>query len=156
MLHFWLKQILLCKAEVASPFVSSTHSDTGFKKKKGKEKKNCSHILLLNRLHLLYWQTLKYSYSSELQRFLICITLIIFQRREPDVTDYTPVLRWCKCYILLPLPLVPCCDPVGFPWQLQAPSRKSDWRIDLFFWISQIYAKNNGGLCPYWGYNTSN
>lgn len=40
MLHFWLKQILLCKAEVASPFVSSTHSDTGFKKKKkkGKEK----------------------------------------------------------------------------------------------------------------------
>lgn len=118
MLHFWLKQILLCKAEVASPFVSSTHSDTGFKKKK-KEKKNCSHILLLNRLHLLYWQTLKYSYSSELQRVLICITLIIFQRREPDVTDYTPVLRWCKCYIFLPLPLVPCCDPVGSPWQLQ-------------------------------------
>lgn len=151
MLHFWLKQILLCKAEVASPFVSSTHSDTGFKKKKGKEKlfshftseQTTPFVLTDTKIFLQLWVTKSFNMHN---------------------THYFPKTKaWCdRLYSCLEMmqvlhfPSTPSCAMLWSSWFPLTTARKSDWRIELFFWISQIYAKNNGGLCPYWGYNTSN
>lgn len=150
MLHFWLNQILLCKAEVASPYVSSTHSDTSLKKKK-----------LFS--HFTSEQTTPFVLTDTKIFLQLCATKSFNMHN----THYFPKKRaWCdrlnSCLEMmqeLHSPSTPSCAMLWsswFPLTTASAVKKSDWCIDLFSSISQIYAKNNGELCPYWGYNTSN